>query len=76
MAYLEFNPKDYLHEISNRDLIKELESRHNQIEELKSLKYDFKNDTEKINYLKEIFGLWEIHTKERLLEEIKNFLQI
>ena len=74
MAYIDIDIdiEDYLDEISTEVLLDELKRRGKEIKAI----YEFKSDTKKMNYIKAIFGLREIHTKERLLEEIKWFLQI
>ncbi|MDR0692556.1 MAG: hypothetical protein LBF69_05920 [Prevotellaceae bacterium] len=72
MARIEIDLDDYVDKISTEVLLDELKRRGKDIAAI----HEFKTDTEKINYLKAIFGLREFHDKERLLEEIKQFLDI
>jgi hypothetical protein len=71
MARVEVDIEEYLYDVSTKSLLDELKTR----KENQALQCIFKTDTEKINHLKEIFGLREPCSKERLLEEIKLLLQ-
>jgi hypothetical protein len=68
-ATAEIDIDDYLNEASDESLIDELREREI---ETKILYCIWKNDTEKLNFLKYMFG---ISSKEHLLQEITDFLK-
>jgi hypothetical protein len=78
MAHIYVNIEDYIDEIETDTLLRELRTRKKgwsfEIKDIKDLIIDT-TERQKFELLKELFGLQERHTKERLLEEVTEFLK-